>query len=487
MPTITRKIELKLCTEGLSEEERKAQWDFLHHINNNLYRSANNVSSKLYLDEYASSLVSMRHKEYKSLLRDLAKARKNGDDETISNLEAKIVAIEQLMTDQEKAICKYADEMTTETLSYQFATEQELHIYGQILNCERQNVYKNFEKDSKDVREGKRSIRTYKKGMPIPFPWTKSIRIESVKKPEDREIKGRRDKEDYDFYLYWYKPKSECDKALKFRLHFGKDRSNNYQIVKRCLKLDEKCNDNYSMGTSSIQLKKTPSGPPELYLLLVVNIPKEKYELNNKIVVGVDLGINVPAYVATNITEDRKAIGSREHFLNTRLEFDRRRRSLQRLEGTASGKGRKKKLEPLERLRDRERNWVKTQNHRFSRDAVDFAIKVKAATIQMEDLSGYGCDDEGNVKEDKKFLLGKWSYYELQNMIKTKAQKAGIKVNIIEPAYTSKTCSWCGEIGIRNGTSFTCQNPNCKQYGVKDIHADYNAARNIALSTKIVK
>ena len=43
MPTITRKIELVLCTEGLSDEERKAQWQLLYHINDNLYKAANNV------------------------------------------------------------------------------------------------------------------------------------------------------------------------------------------------------------------------------------------------------------------------------------------------------------------------------------------------------------------------------------------------------------------------------------------------------------
>ena len=138
-------------------------------------------------------------------------------------------------------------------------------------------------------------------------------------------------------------------------------------------------------------------------------------------------------------------------------------------------------------MREKERNWVHTQNHLFSRDVIKFALQVRAATIQMEDLSGYGKDKEGNVEEDKKFLLGKWSYYELQNMIKYKAGKVGIKVNFVEPAYTSQTCSWCGTIGIRDSTSFCCQNPNCEKYGKKDIHADYNAARNIARSNKIVK
>lgn len=483
MPTITRKIELRLCAEGLSKEESKAQRSLLLHINDNLYKAANNISSKLYLDEHVSSLVRLKHKEYKDLMKNLTKAKKqkNPDEVAIVEMESRLNSYEHEMTNQELAICKYADEMSSDSLAYHFATELGLDIYGQILTQLKDKVLKDYKSDKKEVWKGERSIRTYKKGLPIPFPWNDTIRLEINQKnrTEEQEKKTRRDNEDYDFYLNWYK-------GLRFRLHFGKDRSNNYQIVKRCFKLDEFCSDNYQLRTSSIKLV-TGKKKPEYYLLLVVNIPQEKHSLNNKIVVGVDLGINTPAYVATNVTEDRKAISKREHFLNARMAIKRRFHTLQRLEGTADGKGRKKKLEPLERMREKERNWVHTQNHRFSRDVVNFAIQVKAATIQMEDLSGYGRDIDGTVEEEKKFLLGKWSYYELQALIEEKALKAGIKVNKVKPAYTSQTCSWCGERGIRDGTAFYCQNPNCKQHGKNDINADYNAARNIARSTEIVK
>ena len=379
------------------------------------------------------------------------------------------------MSEQGIAICNYATQMATRTLAGKFASELELDIYGQILAEVKNIVHANFTNDSKEVREGKRSIRTYKKGMPIPFPWNKSIKIEQVKSDS-----SNKDEDDYVFYLKWYN-------GLKFRLHFGKDRSNNRKILKRCFGLDGLCNEKYQLQTSSIQMKKVSNGA-ELYLLLVVNIPKEQHSLNKKVVVGVDLGINVPAYVATNCTEERRAIGDREQFLNTRMAIVRRKQSFQRLKGTTGGRGRKKKLEPLERLRDTERNWVHTQNHLYSRDVIKFALETKAATIQMEKLKGFGKDDKDNVVEEKKFLLGKWSYYELQNMIKYKAGKVGIKVNFVSPAYTSQTCSCCGIRDERNreSTSFVCHNPDCKMFG-KEVHADYNAARNIARSHNVIK
>lgn len=465
MPTITRKIELQLCTEGLSDEQRKEQWGLLYHINDNLYKAANNISSKLYLDDHVSSMVRMKHAEYLSLLKELAKAekQKTPDDELITELRERIAAAEQEMSNQELAICKYATAMSTQSLSYRFATEIETNIFAKVLDCLKQGVYATFNSDAKDVKRGERAIRNYKKGMPIPFPWNNTLRIEY--------------KED-DFYLNWYN-------GLRFLLAFGKDRSNNRMIVKRCLKMDTDYDGEYKLCNSSIQMVKR-DGKPKLFLLLVVNIPQEHVELNKHIVVGVDLGINVPAYAATNITLERKAIGDREHFLNTRMAFQRRYKSLQRLKTTAGGKGRTKKMEPLERLRQAEHNWVHTQNHLFSREVVNFAVQTHAATIQLEDISGFGKDSDGNADERKEFVLRNWSYYELQNMITYKAAKYGIKVEKIRPAFTSRTCSCCGQQGFREGVTFICENPECPQYGEK-VHADYNAARNIANSNDIIK
>lgn len=73
MPTITRKIELKLYKEGLSDEQIKAQYKFFYNINDNLFKVANDISSKLYLDEHVAQLVRVKNPEYKKLLSELAK------------------------------------------------------------------------------------------------------------------------------------------------------------------------------------------------------------------------------------------------------------------------------------------------------------------------------------------------------------------------------------------------------------------------------
>lgn len=457
MTKITRKIELHLCTEKLSDEEIKSQWKLLYYINDNLYKVANSISSNLYLNETVNNMVRVKHPKYLSLVKEIAKERKKARPNQffLNELEEQMAIAQKEMNIQEIAIRQYSEELGPDTFGYRVAADVQPQIFGQILSKLAINETKIFKKDCLDVSKGLRAIRNYKKGMPIPFPFNNSIKIESVES---------------DYYLKWYS-------GIRFKLHFGKDRSNNQVIVKRALGKDSVENGIYKLCDSSIKYSKQDK---KWYLLLVVDIPKEIHKHREDVIVGVDLGINVPAYVATNCTEDREAIGSRKHFLDTRLAFQKRRKDLQKLKNTAGGRGRTHKLEPLERLKDAERNWVHTQNHLFSHKIVDFAIRVEASTIKMEDLSGYGRDQEDNVKESQQFFLRNWSYYELQSMIEYKAKKAGINVVKITPSYTSQTCSWCGEIGFRDSTSFTCTNPDCCQYGKSGIHADYNAARNIA-------
>ena len=59
-------------------------------------------------------------------------------------------------------------------------------------------------------------------------------------------------------------------------------------------------------------------------------------------------------------------------------------------------------------------------------------------------LKGFGKNQEGEVENNHKRLLGRWSYFELQKDIEYKAAMAGIKVLYVNPAYTSQTCHVCG-------------------------------------------
>ena len=61
-----------------------------------------------------------------------------------------------------------------------------------------------------------------------------------------------------------------------------------------------------------------------------------------------------------------------------------------------------------------------------------------------------------------------------RQMLEYKARICGVVIEAINPFNTSKTCSRCGEIGLREHKKFECL--DCRH---RD-HADSNAAFNIA-------
>lgn len=269
-----------------------------------------------------------------------------------------------------------------------------------------------------------------------------------------------------EIFLKWFD-------GISFRLHFGRDKSNNQTIVKKIL------NKEYDLSNSSIQVQDR-----KIFLLLCVGIPKTDKELNNKLSVGVDLGINTPAYCALSEGHARLALGNKEDFLKMRLQMQSRRRRLQRaLKLTKGGKGRGKKLKALEAIKEKERNYVKTYNHMLSHQIIKFAEDYNAGVIKLEFLEGFA------ENEKNSFILRNWSYFELQQFIKYKAQQKNIEVVFVDPYHTSQTCSLCGNYseGQRVSQSlFICANEECKNHDDKGINADYNAALNIARSNMIV-
>lgn len=484
MPIITRKIELKIVR--LTDEEYDQQWKYLYQINNTIYQAANRISTHcLFNDEYEMRLrLHMpRYKEIdegleniKTELEKLNTKKKASDKEKrdrLLNEQRKLVDERKELDKDVKNKKKDFLQCSKQNSTYQLVSKEFLkYIPAEILTDLNRYVQNNHSNNKNKVKSGERALSTYKKGMGIPF----SIKSESGLRLFVKE-EG--------IYLKWFK-------GILFKLEFGKDSSNNRCIVERLIesyKQQKKKGEDYVANNSSIKLiKKGNDKSTRIFLLLSIDIPAKKQVLDKDVVLGVDLGIKCPLYLAINKNDNFKMqIGDIEHFHNQRTMFHKRFKSLQKLMCTQGGHGRKKKLEPLEKLKEKERNWVHTQNHVYSREVIKQALKQNAGTIHMESLKDFGKDKEGYVKDEYKYLLRYWSYYELQTMIEYKAKVEGIEVKYIDPAYTSQTCSYCGERGERKKQEdFVCTNPQCKRRGEK-INADFNAARNIAMSKKIVE
>lgn len=472
MPIITRKIELKIVKDGLTDEEYDQQWKYLYQINNTIYLAANRISTHcLFNDEYEMRLKlhMPRYKEIEKELKKLDSDKKTSDKEIRDRLLNERKELDEDVKNKKKDFLQCSKQNST----YQLVSKEfKQYIPSDILANLNQKIQENYNNNQKKIESGERALSTYKKGMEIPFSIRENKRLKLFIKEEG-------------IYLKWFK-------EILFRLEFGKDASNNRCIVERLIESDKqqkKKGEDYVANNSSIKLiKKGNDKSTRIFLLLSIDIPAKKQVLDKDVVLGVDLGIKCPLYLAINKNDNFKMqIGDIEHFHNQRTMFQKRFKSLQKLMCTQGGHGRKKKLEPLEKLKEKERNWVHTQNHVYSREVIKQALKQNAGTIHMESLKDFGKGKEGYVKDEYKYLLRYWSYYELQSMIEYKAKLEGIEVKYIDPAYTSQTCSYCGERGERKKQEeFVCTNPQCKRRGEK-INADFNAARNIAMSKKIVK
>ena len=454
----------------MTDEEYDQQWKYLYQINNTIYLAANRISTHcLFNDEYEMRLKlhMPRYKEIEKELKKLDSDKKTSDKEIRDRLLNERKELDEDVKNKKKDFLQCSKQNST----YQLVSKEfKQYIPSDILANLNQKIQENYNNNQKKIESGERALSTYKKGMEIPFSIRENKRLKLFIKEEG-------------IYLKWFK-------EILFRLEFGKDASNNRCIVERLIESDKQQKgkgEDYVANNSSIKLVKNGKNT-RIFLLLSIDIPAKKQVLDKEVVLGVDLGIKCPLYLAINKNDNFKMqIGDIEHFHNQRTMFQKRFKSLQKLICTQGAHGRKKKLEPLEKLKEKERNWVHTQNHVYSREVIKQALKQNAGTIHMESLKDFGKGKDGYVKDEYKYLLRYWSYYELQSMIEYKAKLEGIEVKYIDPAYTSQTCSYCGERGERKKQEeFGCTNPQCKRRGEK-INADFNAARNIAMSKKIVE
>lgn len=476
---ITRKIEVHLHKHGDSEEATqrfKDEYRIWNDINNNLYKAANRIISHCFFNdiyEYRLKLHSPRLQEIEKLLSNLK--RNKLSDEEVKQLKAERKLLFADFKKQRQVFLRGGVEEGAnpeQNSTYKVVSKEFIDfIPSEVLTNLNQNISSTYREYSLDVEQGVRTIPNYKKGIPVPF---------SIKQKGEIVLKKR---EDGVIYVRF-------PKGLEWDLSFGRDRSNNREIVERVL------SGQYDVGNSSIQETKNK----KRYLLLVVKIPKQVVSFDSNRIVGVDLGINVPLYAALNDNEyGGMSIGSRDQFLKVRMRMAAQKRELQRnlRHTTNGGHGRTQKLQALNRLDGKERNWVHLQNHIFSKSIIEYAIKNNAGVIQMERLTGFGRNEKDEVGVDFKFILRYWSFFELQSMIEYKAKAAGIEVRYINPYHTSQTCSFCGhyEMGQRiNQATFVCKNPECTRGKGKQrsdgtfegINADWNAARNIAFSTEFV-
>jgi putative transposase len=228
--------------------------------------------------------------------------------------------------------------------------------------------------------------------------------------------------------------------------------------------LDGRLNIPFTCGNRQRILLGTQKGESDLafvrgqwYLLATCVVPDA--EQAGGPAMGVDLGIRNTAATSNGTL---KSGADRQRFKETRNKV---RASLQ-------SRNNRRARRALRRQAGRERRRISWENHNLSKSIVAEAEGTQCGTIRMERLAGIRQRCKIFNKHTSRMMSG-WSFGQLQVFVAYKAERRGIKIEYVEPAYTSQICSKCGVLGIRRGDVFSCT--TCGK-----SHADVNAAVNIA-------
>jgi putative transposase len=199
------------------------------------------------------------------------------------------------------------------------------------------------------------------------------------------------------------------------------------------------------------------------YLCLVTEIP-DSIPITPKGFLGVDMGIE---YIAT----------SSDGELFSGKSVDAVRSRITRLKAVLQKRNTKSAKRHLKKISGREARFKRTINHVISKRLVSVAKDTERG-IAVEDLHGF----RKTVRKAQRERFGKWAFGQLRRFIEYKAKLAGIPVSAVNPGHTSQRCSRCGHTARCNRKAQSIF--SCIQCGFS-LHADLNAAKNIALRADV--
>ena len=220
-----------------------------------------------------------------------------------------------------------------------------------------------------------------------------------------------------------------------------------------------------SRGMNSIQKReKNGGGNTNYFLILSYKILPKINSLDKNKIFAVDMGVNFPLVGASNVNRYHPVFGDADEINGMRRMFFKLKKRNSR-----AGKGYFSKSEV---------NWSDGIYKKIAHHAVAKAVEGGHGTFRMEDLKGVM---SFQTEFNKKML---WSPYALRKSIENCAKREGLSIEFANPKYTSARCSECGYTHPFNrmkgshSSEFICRKCGCK------MHADKNAASNIASMNK---
>ncbi|MHC1780886.1 MAG: hypothetical protein AB9922_11685 [Bacteroidales bacterium] len=264
-----------------------------------------------------------------------------------------------------------------------------------ISTCLQQAVLKKYRDTRNEILRGNVSLCTYKNNIPIPFS-SNSI----------RQLRWDQDKKSFLFNLF----------GIPFGFITGRDRSNNRGFLESCVNGEVKL-----CGSSIIVDDKRR----KLFISIAVDVSQKEVILEDDKCLNAFLSIDIP--IVATFGESVKHIGNKEEYLHRRLQIQAAiKRAQQNCRYAEGGKGRKRKLQSLERFHNKEKEYIKTRIHTYSKILVDYALENRCKTINLINQTA-----KENEARKRPFLLRNWGYYSIKQKIEYKARLYGIEVKLI--------------------------------------------------------
>ncbi len=192
-------------------------------------------------------------------------------------------------------------------------------------------------------------------------------------------------------------------------------------------------------------------------------------------VMGVDLGIKVPA-VSYTVGYGARFYGNGRYQRFMRRRFYARRKSMQKA----------KKTRAVRKSKGKEERWMKEINHQLSRQIVKQAQAQGVGIIRVEVLSGIRerttRTRRGAKARKNNRMHNTWSFYQLTEFITYKAERMGIRVEAVDPAYTSQDCPACKARNKAKDRFYICL--ECGWVGHRDKVGAINISRKACSSDK---
>lgn len=368
---ITRKIQIYVNAEA---EERKQMLHQIYEWRDYTRRAANAIVAHKYVQQNARDFVYFTDEiQDKFYIKNCLKQGRGMSEQNITY-----------------RICK---------------TMTEGKVPADVCTCLNQTVTSTFKKSLPDILKGIVSVKSYKGNIPIPFSGRYI-----------RNIHYNEESKHFEFVLF----------KIPFVCKLGTDRSNNQVIIERCIKGD------YNICNSSIRIDDKKK---KLFLLLCVDIPQKEYTPIPDKCIYAFLGTETPITYAVQKSAKRDYDeGMKVFTIGTAEEFNYRRRQIQEAvkrcqinsRYSVGGKGRKKKMKALDHWKEKEKHYVDTKLHTYTRMLVDAAIKSQCSEIVlMAQTHREDKAKEDNAKGDN-LVLRNWSYYGLKEKLAYKCKQYNI-------------------------------------------------------------